>query len=132
MTKGSLSGKVLLLDDLVDSGVTLEKVQRHLKDNFPAVAEVKSAVIWCKLCSSIRPDFYLNSLDSSAIRRIRQLAPTSARSMGEKGRSEHQQIGIRAGVCASLNSHKILVEILKNIRFLADIEYVITERIFLK
>lgn len=65
MTKGSLSGKVLLLDDLVDSGVTLEKVQRHLKDNFPAVAEVKSAVIWCKLCSSIRPDFYLNFLETN-------------------------------------------------------------------
>jgi hypoxanthine phosphoribosyltransferase len=62
MTKGALSGRVLLLDDLVDSGVTLEKVQAHLKENFPAVIEVKSAVIWCKACSSVRPDYYLEYL----------------------------------------------------------------------
>ena len=65
MTRGSLAGKVLLLDDLVDSGVTLEKVQHHLKTHFPDVVEVKSAVIWCKACSSIRPDFYLDYLESN-------------------------------------------------------------------
>jgi uncharacterized protein len=65
MTKGSLSGKVLLLDDLVDSGVTLERVQRHLKENFPAVTEVRSAVIWCKACSSVQPDYFLQYLSSN-------------------------------------------------------------------
>ncbi len=55
----------ILVDDLVDSGVTLEKVQHHLKEYFPAVTEVKSAVIWCKACSSIRPDFYLEYLESN-------------------------------------------------------------------
>lgn len=62
ITKGALSGRVLLVDDLVDSGVTLEKVQHHLKENFPSVTEVKSAVIWCKACSTVRPDFYLDYL----------------------------------------------------------------------
>ena len=62
MTKGPLSGRVLVVDDLVDSGVTLERVQYHLRENFPAVTEVKSAVIWCKACSSVRPDFYLDYL----------------------------------------------------------------------
>lgn len=62
MTKGALGGKVLLIDDLVDSGATLEKVQQHLKENFSAITEVKSAVIWCKACSSVRPDFYLEYL----------------------------------------------------------------------
>ena len=65
MTRGSLSGRVLLVDDLVDSGVTLEQVQSHLRTNFPAVTEVKSAVIWCKACSSVRPDFYLQYLDTN-------------------------------------------------------------------
>jgi hypothetical protein len=65
MTRGSLSGKVLLVDDLVDSGVTLERVQKHLKTNFPAIEEVKSAVIWCKACSSVRPDFYLQYLETN-------------------------------------------------------------------
>lgn len=65
LTKGTLSGRVLLVDDLVDSGVTLEKVQQHLKENFPAVTEVRSAVIWCKACSSVRPDYYLEYLESN-------------------------------------------------------------------
>jgi hypoxanthine phosphoribosyltransferase len=65
MTKGALSGKVLLLDDLVDSGVTLEAVQRHLKENFPAVTEVRSAVIWCKGCSAIKPDYFLHYLPTN-------------------------------------------------------------------
>ena len=65
MTRGSLSGKVLLLDDLVDSGVTLERVQHHLRENFPAVSEVRSAVIWCKACSSVRTDYYLQYLPNN-------------------------------------------------------------------
>jgi uncharacterized protein len=65
MTKGTLGGKVLLLDDLVDSGVTLEKVQGHLKENFPAVTEVRSAVIWCKACSAVRPDYYFQYLPTN-------------------------------------------------------------------
>ena len=62
MIKGSLGGRVLLVDDLVDSGVTLKKVQQHIQDQYPSVTEVKSAVIWCKACSSVRPDFYLEYL----------------------------------------------------------------------
>lgn len=65
MTRGSLAGRVLLVDDLVDSGVTLEKIQQHLKQQFPAVTEVKSAVIWYKACSSLRPDFYLDYLPTN-------------------------------------------------------------------
>lgn len=65
MTKGVLAGKVLLLDDLVDSGATLQKVQIHLKDNFPAVTEIKSAVIWCKGCSSVEPDFCIDHLPTN-------------------------------------------------------------------
>jgi uncharacterized protein len=65
MTKGTLSGRVLLLDDLVDSGVTLERVQAHLKENFQAVTEVKSAVLWCKACSTIHPDYFLQYLPTN-------------------------------------------------------------------
>ena len=62
MTKGPLAGKILLVDDLADSGVTLDKVTRHLSENFEGVAEVRSAVIWLKGCSSIRPDYFLDEL----------------------------------------------------------------------
>ena len=65
VTKGSLSGRVLLLDDLADSGETLTKVREHLCDNFPAVNEVKSAVIWVKACSAFHPDYCLQYLPTN-------------------------------------------------------------------
>jgi hypoxanthine phosphoribosyltransferase len=62
MTKGPLAGKILLVDDLADSGVTLDKVTKHLAENFAGVTEVKSAVIWVKGTSSILPDYFLEEL----------------------------------------------------------------------
>lgn len=61
-TAGPLAGRILLIDDLVDSGVTLDRVQSHLKVAFPAVTEVRSAVIWYKACSIMRPDYYVDYL----------------------------------------------------------------------
>ncbi|HCY61767.1 MAG TPA: nicotinate phosphoribosyltransferase [Oxalobacteraceae bacterium] len=65
MPTGTLAGKVLLVDDLVDSGVTLDKVQKHLGEAFPEVTEVRSAVIWYKARSCMRPDYYLQYLDGN-------------------------------------------------------------------
>lgn len=65
MSRGSLEGKVLLIDDLVDSGVTLQKVVQNLSLQFPAVTEVKTAVIWYKACSVVAPDFYVEYLASN-------------------------------------------------------------------
>jgi hypoxanthine phosphoribosyltransferase len=62
MTKGPLSGKILLVDDLADSGVTLIKVMKHLKDNFEGVTDVKSAVIWTKGSSAFKPDYQMEEL----------------------------------------------------------------------
>lgn len=59
MPAGSLAGRVLLVDDLVDSGVTLDKVQQHLQEAFPEVTEVRSAVIWYKARSCMRPDYFV-------------------------------------------------------------------------
>ncbi len=58
MTKGTLSGRVLLVDDLLDSGVTLQKVTAHLQAHYKDVTEVKSAVLWWKSCSVVKPDFH--------------------------------------------------------------------------
>lgn len=62
ISNGFLAGRILLVDDLVDSGVTFEKIQSLLVEQFPAVTAVKSAVIWYKACSSVKPDFYLEYL----------------------------------------------------------------------
>jgi hypoxanthine phosphoribosyltransferase len=64
-TRGTLSGKVLLVDDLVDSGHTLEQVGIHLREQFPAVTEVRSAVLWHKACSSVKPDFCVTYLPTN-------------------------------------------------------------------
>jgi hypoxanthine phosphoribosyltransferase len=65
MTRGTLGGNLLLVDDLVDSGVTLARVIDHLKQRFPAVAEVRTAVLWYKACSAFRPDYYVEHLASN-------------------------------------------------------------------
>ena len=65
MTTDRLAGRVLLVDDLVDSGVTLGGVQRHLQEYFPAVSEVRSAVIWYKAVSCMRPDYFVESLEGN-------------------------------------------------------------------
>ncbi len=61
-TAEPLAGKILLVDDLVDSGITLQQVQQHLRNNLPLVTEVRTAVIWYKAASLIRPDYYLDYL----------------------------------------------------------------------
>ena len=45
-----------------DSGVTLQRVQEHLRTGFPEVSEVRSAVIWYKACSVMRPDYFVEYL----------------------------------------------------------------------
>ena len=64
-TGGALHGKLLLVDDLVDSGNTLIRVIDTLKQRFPALTDVKTAVIWSKGCSSFKPDFCVQHLPTS-------------------------------------------------------------------
>jgi uncharacterized protein len=65
MTKGEFGGRVLLVDDLVDSGLTLERVGAHLKQHYASVTDVKSAVLWYKGCSRIKPDFFVGYLPTN-------------------------------------------------------------------
>ena len=52
--KGEIAGKVLLVDDLADSGHTLIKVIDQLKNNYAPITELRSAVIWTKGVSAFR------------------------------------------------------------------------------
>jgi hypoxanthine phosphoribosyltransferase len=54
-----LSGNVLVIDDLVDSGGSIREVMRILPQMFQEIVSLKSAVIWYKQNSSVEPDFYL-------------------------------------------------------------------------
>jgi hypoxanthine phosphoribosyltransferase len=62
MTRPRLGEKVLLVDDMVDSGHTLAAVSAELPKRFPHVSALRTAVLWWKACSVIKPDFYVDYL----------------------------------------------------------------------
>ena len=51
--------RVIILDDISDSGQTLQKVMEHLKESFPNV-EFKSATLFYKTTSVYEPDYWIN------------------------------------------------------------------------
>jgi hypothetical protein len=65
MTTPALGDRVLLVDDLVDSGVTLDVVKRHLTDTHPAIQDIRTAVLWYKACSASAPDYFVHYLPDS-------------------------------------------------------------------
>ena len=65
MTGGSLRGNLLLVDDLVDSGVTLTRVIEHLRQRYAAVTDVRAGVVWYKACSTFRPDYFVQHLPTN-------------------------------------------------------------------
>ncbi len=63
--KGQIAGKVLLVDDLADSGHTLHAVIKQLKTNYAPITELRSAVIWTKAISNFTPDFSVEFLPTN-------------------------------------------------------------------
>ncbi|MBB1076923.1 phosphoribosyltransferase [Rhodoferax sp. 4810] len=63
--KGQIAGKVLLVDDLADSGHTLNKVIELLKNNYAPITELRSAVIWTKAISTFTPDYCVDYLPTN-------------------------------------------------------------------
>jgi uncharacterized protein len=63
MTTPNLGSHVLLVDDLVDSGVTLKKTLVWLDRKYGFyIEDIRTAVLWYKQCSVIAPDFYVDYL----------------------------------------------------------------------
>jgi len=65
ITRGTLAGKVLLVDDMVDTGNTLLRVAEHLRAQFPAITELRSAVLWWKGHAQTAPDYYIERLPTN-------------------------------------------------------------------
>jgi hypoxanthine phosphoribosyltransferase len=65
MTSDRLTGRVLVVDDMVDTGVTLEKVCQHLRTRFTGITELKTGVLWFKTHSCVVPDFYVERLETN-------------------------------------------------------------------
>jgi hypoxanthine phosphoribosyltransferase len=62
MTSPRLGDRVLLVDDMVDSGHTLAAVARALPERWPVIRTCKTAVLWWKACSAVEPDFCVDYL----------------------------------------------------------------------
>jgi uncharacterized protein len=63
MTTPNLGNRVLVVDDLVDSGITLQKSLVWLDRQYGFyVDEVRTAVLWYKACSVFAPDYYVDYL----------------------------------------------------------------------
>ena len=62
MTAPRLGDRILLVDDMVDSGHTLAMVVAELPKRHPHIVALRSAVLWWKACSVFRPDFHVDYL----------------------------------------------------------------------
>ncbi|NYT61314.1 phosphoribosyltransferase [Alcaligenaceae bacterium] len=65
ITRGTLDGRVLMVDDMVDTGLTFTRVRDHLQAQFPAITELKTAVLWWKGHSQVTPDFFVEKLPTN-------------------------------------------------------------------
>lgn len=62
---GELAGRVLLLDDLADSGLTFLEVDKCLRQRYAGITEMKSASLWAKSVSKLMPDYYVEFIEGS-------------------------------------------------------------------
>lgn len=66
MTTTNLGTHVLLVDDLVDSGQSLQRSISWLEHRYGFyIDDIKTAVIWYKQCSVIKPDYYVSYLETN-------------------------------------------------------------------
>jgi hypothetical protein len=59
MTAPRLGDRVLVVDDMVDSGHTLQMVVKELPQRFPHITDIRTAVVWYKARSVFKPDYYV-------------------------------------------------------------------------
>lgn len=63
MTSRVLGDRVLLVDDLVDSGVSIESAIVWLNRYYQQqIQEIRTAVVWYKACSAFPPDYFVDYL----------------------------------------------------------------------
>ena len=63
--QGQIAGRVLLVDDLADTGGTLQAVVERLRTSYRPITELRTAVIWAKGCSSFRVDYSVEELPTN-------------------------------------------------------------------
>jgi hypoxanthine phosphoribosyltransferase len=60
MTTADLGSHILLVDDLADSGYSLDRAVAWLNHRYGfGIEEIRTAVLWYKASSFVRPDYYV-------------------------------------------------------------------------
>lgn len=62
MTSQTVGHRILLVDDLVDSGTSLHQVSQWLRQYSSKIQEIQTAVLWYKSASVVKPDYYVQYL----------------------------------------------------------------------
>jgi hypoxanthine phosphoribosyltransferase len=63
MVGDNLGSRIVLVDDLVDSGISLDQGIDWLKSRYGEdIQEIRTAVLWYKACSVAKPDYYVDYL----------------------------------------------------------------------
>lgn len=57
--------RVILLDDLVDSGATLGETRDWLLEQARAITEIKTGVVFKKTSTEVNPDYYAECVDEN-------------------------------------------------------------------
>lgn len=66
MTTANLGSRILLVDDLADSGATLKRSVDWVRHHYGFyVEEIRTAVLWYKAVSQCQPDYYVDYLPDS-------------------------------------------------------------------
>ena len=63
--QGDIAGRVLLVDDLADTGHTLKEVISLLRKSYSDITELRSAVIWTKAASDFEADYSVEALPTN-------------------------------------------------------------------
>ncbi|KAF1046539.1 phosphoribosyltransferase [Xylophilus sp.] len=63
--RGEIAGRVLLVDDLADSGRTFGAVVDNLRTHYKPVTELRTAVIWTKGVSVFQADYSVEFLPTN-------------------------------------------------------------------
>lgn len=60
--QAEIAGRVLLVDDLADTGHTLNAVVTLLKAKYTPITELRTATLWVKGASTFTPDYFVDFL----------------------------------------------------------------------
>jgi hypoxanthine phosphoribosyltransferase len=63
--KGRIAGRVLLVDDLADTGHTLHAVIDQIRTNYTPITDMRSAVLWTKGVSTFTADYCVEYLPTN-------------------------------------------------------------------